>query len=90
MGNKLDYVVSVMGGAYKYGRDIKLSVKIKDYPKLETIIVPNENIPKKQEYILETYSSDLSHKYSDNVKVVGIAEIIIDDFLQKLTKGEIR
>ena len=90
MGNKLAYALDIMGDAYEDGRDIKLSVKIKDYPKLETIIVPNENIVKKQEYILETYNGDLNHKYSDGVKIVGVTKIIIDDFLQKLTEGEIR
>lgn len=53
-------------------KGVKLNIDIKDYPVVETIIVPYENIPKKIKYIDKTYDNNLNHRYSDDVKIIGI------------------
>lgn len=85
--NKLKDTVDIMQDTFDNGLDIKLMVEIKGYPKLERIIVPHDNIPQKIEYIAEVYSDELEHLYAD-VKIVGIKQIEIDNFLEKFLKGE--
>ena len=51
-----------------------LKIKIKDYPELETIIVPRANMEKKREDIEERYNDDLYLKGSN--KTVQIKEVI--------------
>ena len=53
-------------------KGVKLDIDIKDYPAIETIVVPYMNIPKKKKYISKTYDDNLNHKNSDDVRIIGI------------------
>lgn len=55
---------------YSKGLNTIIRVAIDDYPALEKTIIPHVNIPKKMEYINNTYDQALNHKRSTLVKIV--------------------
>ena len=52
---------------YKY---FAIKVKMNDFPDDEVIINPIINMVDKLEYWKKTYNHDLTHKFSDGIKIV--------------------
>jgi hypothetical protein len=72
MGIDLEGLKDKFEIAKKYDESVILSVAVKDYLKLESILVPPENIDKKLEYIKETYNNDLNHKFAEEIRIVAV------------------
>ncbi|KXS45407.1 MAG: hypothetical protein AWU54_424 [Candidatus Frackibacter sp. T328-2] len=83
IGIDLEGLESKFEIAKKYNETIILSVKVKDYPKLENIIVPPENIDKKLNYIKSVYDKDLNHKRAEGIEIVAV-----NSYNREINKGK--
>jgi len=72
MGIDKNELLKLMKSNWEKNKGVKLDLDIKDYPAVETIVVPYANIPKKKNYIAKTYDNNLNHRYSDDVRIIGI------------------
>jgi hypothetical protein len=72
MGIDKNELLKLMQSNWEKSKGVKLDLDIKDYPAVETIVVPHANIPKKKNYINKTYDNELNHIHSDGVRIIGI------------------
>lgn len=73
IGIDLEGLESKFEIAKKYNEMIILSVKVKDYPEIENIMVPPENINKKLDYIKSVYDKDLIHKKAEGIEIIAVS-----------------